>query len=117
MNFQDFCKNISTASTFEGMTNENVDVPEKYKIAVTAMIGNMKNRIEFFDRITVPPYIQAAFDKDYESILKEKLENGEVPEGIIYALTKGIYNTTPSELNVSQQAIIKVLTTYICIQN
>ena len=63
------------------------------------------------------PFVEAVFDDDYESILGEKLVDGEVPDGIIIRLSEGLYNNYPSKLDSNQQAIIKVLSAYICIQN
>ena len=44
-------------------------------------------------------------------------KSGEVPDAIIRRLSDGLYHEYPSRLSDTQQAIIKVLSVYICIQN
>lgn len=117
MKFQDFCNKMATKESFGEQHPFAVIVPDRYKVAVNAMIENLRSRRNAFNIIDTPPYIVKVFDKDYITILDEKLEGGDIPTGIIYGLSQGIYGLDPIDLNESQQAIIKVLTTYICIQN
>ncbi len=117
MKFQDFCNKMASPIPLSKEQSYEVCPPERYKKATDTMISMMKNRKDAFDRIDVPPYINMIFDQDYISILEDKLEDGDVPTGIIFHLSKGIYDLNPSELDDKQQAIIKVLSTYICIQN
>lgn len=115
MNFKQFCEQIAN-SECNLINVENISVPEVYSTAVESLIKIMKNKTEILDNINIP-FIEASFECDYETLLKEKLEDNEIPDGIIYRLSEGIYNKTPSELSVDEQKIIKVLSIYICIQN
>ena len=115
-NFLDFCKKIATPGKIQKCENESV--PEKYSGPVSVLISNMVNKRESFDHISISPYIEEAFNQDYEAILDEKLPDGEFPGSILAKLSKGIYFIDDtSELNEDQAAIIKTLAAYICIQN
>jgi hypothetical protein len=115
MKFKEFCLTKATTSPFN-ITDVEINIPERYKTPTESMIEIMKNKIEILDKINIP-FIESAFDQNYVTILKEKLPDGEVPEGIIIRLSDGLYGCHPSKLNEVDGAIIKVLTTYICIQN
>lgn len=115
MKFKEFCLSKATKKPFD-LKDTEVTVPERYKVPTESMITIMKNKVDILDRINIP-FIESAFDDDYVTILKEKLPDGEVPEWIVRRLTEGLYGKYPSMLDEAEQAIIKVLTTYICIQN
>lgn len=113
MNFLEFCK--SRVSDKELIVDME-DIPDRYKKATDSMINIMKNKRDIFDKINVP-FVEQAFDCDYEKILDDKLVDGEIPDGIIHDLSVGIFNDLPVDLSKDQQAIIKMLSTYICIQS
>ena len=117
MKFQDFCLKYATESDFSDMPAMHCKVPDRYKVATDVMVDMMKNKRDGFDRINVP-FIEMTFENnDIEKILEEKLPDGEVDDAIIIRLSEGIFNNQPAALDVNQAAIIKVLATYICIQN
>lgn len=113
MAFLDFCKEHVTDTPLK---IEDVEVPERYKRPVNAMVQMMKNKKNIFDVIDVP-FVEQAFKGNYEESLKEHLNDGEVPDGIIYTLSFKIFGEVPSRLSKDQMAIIKILSTYICIQS
>lgn len=115
MKFQDFCLKHATDNDLSNVS-DNTEIPERYKVATDVMVSMMKNKRDGFDRINVP-FVENAFEGDYEKILEEKLPDGEIPDGIFRTLAAGIFGDYPSRLDVNQKAIIKVLATYICIQN
>lgn len=115
MKFKDFCLRKTYPGTFDNISTD-VTVPGIYSIATNSLIEIMKNKISIFDKINVP-FVEAAFECDYEKILEEKLIDGEVPDGIIHQLSIGLYGKQPTMLDEEEQAIIKVLAVYICIQN
>lgn len=124
MKFQDFCLKVATDDTIEDLMDlpaedDSITVPERYALAADVMVSMMKNKRDGFDRINVP-FVEMTFnDTEYEKILEEKYPDGEIPGvmNLIRYLSNGIYGKYPSELSVNQKAIIKVLATYICIQN
>jgi len=115
MNFLEFCKSKTTDVGFESVALS--EVPDRYKQSTDAMIQIMKPKRKIFDSINVP-FVEMTFEEeDYEDILKNNLVDGEIPDGIIYELSMGIFSEYPNRLDASQQSIIKVLSAYICIQN
>lgn len=115
MKFKEFCKQKATIGKIDNISDSTV-VPVEYAVAVESLITIMKNKLDVLDNINVP-FIEAAFECDYESILDNKLEDGDVPDGIINRLSEGLYGKSTLDLNEDEQEIIKVLSVYICIQN
>lgn len=114
--FLEFCKKIATPGKLQKC--EAGPVPENYSGPVSVLISNMVNKRESFDHISISPYIEEAFNQDYDAILNEKLSDGEFPGSVIAELSKGIFFVEDtSELTEDQAAIIKTLAAYICIQN
>lgn len=117
MNFQEFCKKTASKNVISiDKTITNCVLDERYKVAVESLVAIMKNKMGILDKVSVP-FIEAAFDEDYTSILKEKYPEGDIPEEIMVYLSEALYHTHPSVLDEVKSSIIKVLTTYICIQN
>ena len=114
MKFEQFCLRKAYKGPLE--PGDSAEIPERYAVPVESLISTLKNKVHILDKVNVP-FVEAVFDDDYESILGEKLVDGEVPDGIIIRLSEGLYNNYPSKLDSNQQAIIKVLSAYICIQN
>lgn len=94
----------------------NTGIPDKYVQAVEVMVSSMKLKRDVFDRISVPFIEEAFISQDWVSCLESNLVMGEIPDGIIKRLSEGIYEKPVSELDVSQQEIIRILAVYICIQ-
>lgn len=114
--FLEFCNRLALNTDFSGISDVTL-VPERYQKATNTMVNMMKNKAEIFDVINVP-FVEMVFDNgDYENILDSKLIDGEVPDGIIHVLSRGIFKESPVNLTKNQSAIIKVLSVYICIQN
>lgn len=113
MTFLEFCRERVTGTPLDV---KDVEIPDRYKKAVQSMVQMMKNKRNIFDSINVP-FVENAFTYDYEEILKDKLEDGDVPDGIIHTLAIEIFGEQPIKLSKDQTAIIKILSTYICIQS
>lgn len=117
--FAEFCRRIVTDVPLSHVS-DSMDIPDRYKTAVKALIKDLKPKKNIFNKINVL-YVEPIFDGSYNidiaSELDEKLDDGEIPDGIINALSEGIFGNKPSVLTDKQQAIIKVLAVYICIQN
>lgn len=117
--FQEFCKRITAGSKdLSGVSTECAEMPEQYKEPVEVLVSMMKTKKKIFDKINVP-FIESVFEDEEENkkILSEKIGDNDIPDAIFIRLSNGIFGENPSALNVDQQAIIKVLTIYICIQN
>lgn len=118
--FIDFCKSFTDGSMLDDPifdSEENTtQVPSQYEKPVNVLIKNMKVKKDIFDKVNIP-YIEAAFSEDYPSILEDKLDDGEIPDGIIVTLSFGIYGKNFNKLSDDERTIIKVLSVYICIQN
>ena len=118
LKFSEFCWKVATSGKLSEVS-DSTDIPVKYTKPVNVLIADMKNKAEIFDRINVP-YVEAAFDqKDLEisTMLNDKLDDDDIPDGIINKLSEGIFKCKPTELTDQQAVIIKVLSVYICIQN
>lgn len=111
--FMKFCMDHATDTI---LNVSETEVPDRYKKSVNVLIQLMVNKKDIFDSINVP-YVENVFEDDYLDILESNLENGDVPDGIIYALSMGIFEKQPIDLCEDQTAIIKILSTYICIQS
>lgn len=120
MNFQEFCLSKADGSLlsdpFFTEDHDRVSVPEKYSGPVKVLIKNMRNKVEIFDKVTIP-YIENAFTNDYPNILEEKLDDQEIPNALIEELAYGIFDKKINDLTENQRSIIKVLSVYICILN
>ena len=119
MSFQEFCLTHAVSnetSDFKDINpNQTVDI--HCMRAINSMIAIMINKVDIFDKINTPGFIDKVLNNPiHVSLLEEKYADGEIPEGIICELSKGIFKKEPSSLNDKQAAIIKVLTAYICIQ-
>lgn len=117
--FQEFCNRITTDAVLGDIisTESSTDIPERYKAPTETLITILKNKRKRFDSINVP-FVESVFEQNYLGILKEKMgPDADIPDSIIIRLSEGIFGEKPNGLNVDQQAIIKVLATYICIQN
>lgn len=115
MAFREFCERLATEIPIT--ITETEALTGKYLEPANVTINLLKNKVDRFDSVKVP-YVEAVFDdKEWETKLNEKCPDGEIPDELINHLSIGIFKESPSSLEVWQQAIIKVLSTYICIQN
>lgn len=115
MTFLEFCKKTASDGILPAIDVD--ECPERYANGADIVIANNKNKRDVFDQIKIPHYIEAVFNNDVSAILEEKLTDGEIPNGLLSKLTKGIFSKKTEELNEDQAAIIKTLAAYICIQN
>lgn len=118
--FINFCRTLADGRIVDSPlfdSEENsLTVPHMYEKASNVLIKNMKIKKDIFDKVDIP-YIEAAFTDDYANILEDKLEDGDVPDGLITHLSFGIYGKNLNKLSDDERTIIKVLSVYICIQN
>lgn len=115
--FKDKCINIASKGIVTIESN-SCEIPEKYKTPVSSLITIMRNKMSILDKITIK-FIEEAFDDmdKVQKALDENTENGEIPDGIINHLSIELYHKSFNGLTEEEQAIIKVLSCYLCIQN
>lgn len=111
--FMKFCKDRVTDTP---LTVTAAEIPDKYKKIVNSTIQIMKNKKDIFDSINIP-FVEGVFVDGFEKILEDKLDDGEIPDGIVHNLSTGIFGEYPVNLTKEQTAIIKILSVYICIQS
>lgn len=117
--FKDMCLRLSNTELItevDVITSREEAVPNKYVGPVESLIKIMRPKMDILDRISIP-FIEAAF-ADINEVTKtlDEQNNGDIPEGIIQTLSTKLYNRPLQSLNTDEQAIIKVLSCYICIQ-
>ncbi len=112
-NFQDFCLNLTTDTPIVESVDKTVD--DKYKKILEVTINDLKKKRDVFESVNVVYIENVLSTSDAIDKLLQNITDDEIPYGILYELSKGIYDKEPTELNVKQQAIIKVVAVYICI--
>jgi hypothetical protein len=120
MGFRQFCKRIATENTIEITIPDDpmtVGIPFNLESPIQVLTNTLKPLKKRFDSISVP-YVEKCFS-DMEKVFKvmdEEYDN-DVDDGIPYALSMYLYDTQFNELSADDQAIIKVLTVYLLVQN
>lgn len=117
MTFYEKCLKLASKCDIDTETDSK-EIPERYVVPTQALIDIMKKKMSILDQINIP-FIETVFDDIDKAIetLNEKTEDGDVPDGIINKLSSELYGSQIKELTKEQQAIIKVLSCYLCIQN
>lgn len=91
-------------------------VDKKYHEPVNILIQNLKPKMSVLDKFR-PVYITQAFSDMDQVVNKLDSIGGDIPDGIISTLSKELYGKHFNELNNTEEGIIKILSTYICIVN
>ena len=107
MAFLDVCRKLATNEAVTIGTDE-MEVPEHLKTRTDALIESMKPKMDRLDKISIS-FIENVFDDCH-------IEDFGVCTGILNKLSNSLYGKLFDDLVVDEQAIIKVLTGYICIQ-
>jgi hypothetical protein len=120
MGFRQFCKRIATDDTINITIPEDpmtVEIPYNLENTINVLTNMLKPLKKRFDTISVP-YVEKYFN-DMENVFKimDEEYNNDVDDGIPYALSMYLYDTQFNELSADDQAIIKVLTVYLLVQN
>lgn len=115
--FKDKCINIASDEMLTVDTSIT-EYPDKYETPLNSLIIIMKNKMEILDKISIK-FIESAFDNmsSVQEALDKNTDKGEIPDGIINKLSTELYHISFNDLTQEQQAIIKVLSCYLCIQN
>ena len=120
MGFRQFCKRIATDDTINITIPEDpmtVEIPYNLENTINVLTNMLTPLKKRFDTISVP-YVEKYFN-DMENVFKimDEEYNNDVDDGIPYALSMYLYDTQFNELSADDQAIIKVLTVYLLVQN
>lgn len=113
INFQTFCdvRTVDVKITLPLVTDE---VPEVYKATMDRVLKDLSNRVELFDRTSVP-YIQDTIEKvaDMDKALEHT--SGDVPSAILENVSTTLYGKSFNDVTIDQQSIIIIVSTYICV--
>lgn len=115
-NFDTFCEHLATERHVD--ITDSVDVPDQYIEPVNVLVNIMKPKMNRLKKISIP-FIESQFD-DIDTVcdvLDTKTNNKDIPDGIINALSNALYCVKFNDLNNKDQAIIKVLSCYLLLQN
>ena len=115
-NFKQFCINI-TNPNLPDVISDDMD----FEIEDTRIIDNVttdvRNKLEFIDRISVP-YIEGRFDKlDNVGKILEFTNNEDIPDNLLNLISNKVYNKPFNSLSNDERSIIAVLSVYILIYN
>jgi hypothetical protein len=116
MRFYQKCQYLATQMILT-TDPDNFDYPDSLSKNVKTLISNIKPKLDILDKINIP-YIENVFDTKPE-VLKKTLQescNCDIPDGLINTLAKGLYSKDFNTMDISEQAIIKVLSVYLMIQ-
>ena len=114
MDFLTYCKKVATNDHV--VITEDRNVPEQYEQVTKVTINILKPKMSRIDRIEIP-FITAKLNS-YETItdvLDEKLDGGDVPDGILNTLSEGLYSKSFNDLSIDEQSIIKVVGIYLIV--
>lgn len=120
MGFRQFCQNIATDTlmTISVPADPNVvEIPYNLESHITVLTNTLRPMVSRFDNIRVR-YVEACFEdmtKVFEILDQEYA--GDIDDNIAYALSVYLFDKQFNDLDVSDQAIIKVLTIYLLVQN
>ena len=114
MSFSQFCEQIATADVIRDTLNV-IDVDDDVKGRAHALCQIMKPKMGILDRITIA-FIEESF-KDMKKVERSlsAYNDGYVPDYLLKTFAAELYGSEFDALDSNQQAIIKILSTYICI--
>lgn len=115
--FESKCLSLATIYPLETNPDEMI-VPDKYKTSVNSLITIMKPKMDRLDKVSIK-FIENCFKDINEAVryLDRNTNCGEIPDSVINVLSTELYGKSTKCLTEKEQAIIKVLSCYICIQN
>lgn len=113
MIFEQFCKYHATNEQISSIDVKDVD--RNIQERAHALCQIMKPKMTILDRIEIP-FIEEAF-KDMAKVerLLSTYNEGDVPDYLLRTFSENLYGSEFTSLNEDQQAIIKILSVYICI--
>ena len=100
--------------------SDDLTFDAKYAQKVDALIRMMHGSALRLERLSFP-FIEEAFrdinadDEVYNKLDAERVDVDKFPEGLLAALSEGIYEEKYNDLNKSKRLIIKLLSLYIII--
>lgn len=116
MKFYQKCQYLATQMI---MTTDPDDFnyPDSLSKKVKTLITNIKPKLDILDKINIP-YIENVFDVKPEILRKSLQESCDcnIPDGLINTIAKELYSKDFNSMDISEQAIIKVLSVYLMIQ-
>lgn len=115
-NFKQFCINITNPNIPDINTDATMCSPDD-GVVVDALVNDIKNKLEFLDRVSIP-YIEGKFDKlDNVGKILEFTKHEDIPDELINMLSYKLYDCHFNQLSNDKRSIIAVLSVYILIYN
>lgn len=113
IDFQTFCntRTVDIKLTIPDVTDE---VSEVYKPTMNRVLNDLSNRVVMFDRTSIP-YIQETIERVDNMDKALEPTNGDIPESILEKVSTTLYGSSFNDVNVEQQSIIIIVSTYICV--
>lgn len=116
MVFALFCKSIVSPTVLKSV---DLPVPEKYQESAKRLVEELRYRMTCLDKIQIP-YIEGTLNDALApgTALYEKATTGGDPDDSLPTyFAKELYGRKVEDCNQDEQAIIKVLASYILLQN
>lgn len=112
--FKQFCEETAIVREQNAVDKESTFTDNN----IDAFVTSLKKQAARFDNLTLS-YIQTALSSPGELVSKinEKYPDGDIPNGLLNAISKGIYDTAYADASESECKIINVLAVYYTISN
>lgn len=115
-NFKQFCINIANPNLPDIDTEESF-CDDKYKQFVDVVSREIRNKLEFIDRVSIPN-IEGKFDKlDDIGFILETSNHQDIPDEFINYIAEKVFGKKFNQLSNDERSIIAVLSVYILIYN
>ena len=117
MSFKNMCLKYASDEHIQ-VDDTSLNIPDGYKRFVEWLIAYMKPKMHSLDTISID-FIEKYFEDvdDLTKLLNDNTNDEEIPDSVINVLSNELYDgKSVDELTDDEQAIIKVLSVYICIQ-
>lgn len=115
-NFKQFCINI-TNPMLENLSTDECDACGYDKNVIDNITRDIRNKLDFIDRISIP-YIEGKFEKlDNVGKLLEYMKLEDVPDLLINYIARKVYGEPYNKLSNDRRSIIAILSIYILIYN
>lgn len=117
MKFKQLCLGMSVDKCIQ-IDPDNIVYPDSFNHMIDVIVGQIYPRKDVLDKVEFP-FIEKTFSvyskADIQKILDEVC-NSDIPDGVLHAFAVRIFDKPFNELELSEQAIINVLSVYLIIQ-
>ena len=101
----------------ENLSTDECDACGYDKNVIDNITRDIRNKLDFIDRISIP-YIEGKFEKlDNVGKLLEYMKLEDVPDLLINYIARKVYGESYNKLSNDRRSIIAILSIYILIYN